>query len=277
MRVKTSIVFLVASLPLLSCGGSGGSNPMGGTGGDGSDVPGTCGISSVVGLASAGPAEGAWGGLFPIFSGIDAVGGGGVIAADGQAHFLVGDSEVWIGSVLGSMDGAVSSALVRYYRATGEGIGGVKNPGSPNTAFLGFGAANAGSSLAGAYMSVLSNCQPLHLAYNDVYRRSASLGVIAGVFTASDDNGYALTVTIHSDGQLDGSDTQGCVLIGIAAVPDSARNYYRAVADASSCGAFDGHYSGAMWLSDLGASNDNAQLNLILSNETSAIFRSLTR
>ena len=249
----------------------------GGNSGGGSVVSGSCGISSVVGLASAGPAEGAWGGLFPIFSGIDAVGGGGVIAADGQAHFLVGDGEMWIGSVLGSTDGAVSSTLVRYYRATGEGIGGLKNPGSPNTAFLGFNTANAGGSLAGAYMSVLSDCQPVYLAYNDVYRRSASLGVIAGVFTASEDNGYALTVTVHSDGQLDGSDTQGCVLIGIAAVPDSAKNYYRADADASSCGAFDGHYSGAMWLSDLGAPDDNAQLNLTLSNETSAIFRRLTR
>lgn len=283
MRFRILFACLIAALQLSGCGGgsnaaggSGGSDDGGGGGGGGSSVPTSCGLSTVAGLASAGPAEGAWSGSFPILGGVDIVFGGGIVAADGQANFLIGDGELWTGSVLASPDGAVSSRLTRYFRATGAGIGGLRDPGSPNTAFLGFDAATAGSRLSGEYLGVLSSCQPVRLGYRDIYLRLASLAVIAGVFTASDDDGYTLTVTIHSDGQLDGSDTRGCVLIGDVTVPDPAKNYYRAAADVSSCGGFSGHYAGAMWLSDL-EPDDNTQLNLALLNGSSAIFRRLAR
>ena len=40
-------------------------------------VAGACGIRQATELTSVGPAEGAWGGLFLIFSGVDAIGGSG--------------------------------------------------------------------------------------------------------------------------------------------------------------------------------------------------------
>ena len=153
------------------------------------------------------------------------------MAADGAARFWVGDGEMWIGSVLASSSGAVSSKLIRYERRAGGGPGGPKGPGSPGSEALGFDTAAAGATISGMYESALSSCQPLSLAYSDVYLRPASLATAAGVYTVSDGSGYSLTVTIHSDGQLEGSDTLGCVLIGSVDVPDPAVNYYNAVAD----------------------------------------------
>jgi hypothetical protein len=102
------------------------------------------------------------------------------------------------------------------------------------------------------------------------------LATAAGVYTASDSSGYTLTVTIHRDGQLDGSDTKGCTLIGSVDVPDPAVNYYSAIADATTCGILDGHYLGMLTLSDV-APNDNSVLRLSLSNSAAAIFNRLTR
>jgi hypothetical protein len=184
---------------------------------------------------------------------------------------------MWVGSVLASSSGAVSSMLTRYERLAGGGPGGPKDSGSPFSEALGFDTAAAGATLSGKYEGALSDCQPLNLSYSDVYRRPASLATAAGVYTASDGNGYTLTVTIQSDGQLDGSDTLGCVLIGSVAVPDPAVNYYSAVADATTCGTLDGHYVGMLSLSDLVAPNDNLTLNLSLSNSGAAIFKRLTR
>jgi hypothetical protein len=85
---------------------------------------GGCGIPHATGVTSAGPAEGAWGGLFPIFNGIDAIGGFGVVAADGDARFWVGDTEMWMGSVLATSNGDVNSRLTRYERFAGGAPGG---------------------------------------------------------------------------------------------------------------------------------------------------------
>ncbi len=239
---------------------------------------GACGIPQATGLTSAGPAEGAWGGRFPSLRGDVTIGGSGVVAADGQAHFWVGDNEMWVGTVLASSSGVVSSVLTLYYRLAGGGPGGPMYFASSLLAELGFDTAAAGATLSGQYApGDFSNCQPLNLSYSDVYRRPASLAAAAGVYTASDGNGYTLTVTIHSDGQLDGSDTLGCMLIGSFAVPDPAVNYYSAVADATTCGTLDGHYVGMLSLSDLVAPNDNLTLNLSLSNSGAAIFQRLTR
>jgi hypothetical protein len=82
---------------------------------------------------------------------------------------------------------------------------------------------------------------------------------------------------MHSDGQLDGSDTNGCVLLGSVTVPDPAKNHYSAVADASSCGTLSGHYTGLIYLADGGTPNDNAGLQLFLANPDAAIFDTLYR
>lgn len=268
------------SVQLAACGGGGASppdNPPDNPGGGGSGSSATCGLSQANGATLAGPAEGAWGGLFPVLGGVDAIGGSGVVAADGAAFFTVGNSELWVGSVLALEHGSARTALTRYARPITGGPGGPRNDGDPLRETLVFDRAVTQTTLSGAYVGALSNCQDLALSFDDRYLRPASLAAIAGVYTASEEDGYALTVTIHADGQLDGADTQGCVLLGAVAVPDATRNIYRAIADASSCGNLNGHYQGMMSLRDLATSGDNLSLDLALSAPDTAIFYRLSR
>ena len=82
------------------------------------------------------------------------------------------------------------------------------------------------------------------MTMSPMWARSASLGTVAGVYTRSTSNGYAMTMTIHADGQFTASDTRGCVISGTVAVPDVLHNMYGIDATASSCGSLDGHYQG---------------------------------
>ena len=124
-------------------------------------------------------------------------------------------------------------------------------------------------------MGALSSCHDFSLSYDDVYQRAASLQEIAGVYTASEYDGYTLTITVHDDGQLDGSDTRGCVLMDDVSVPDAAKNVYRAVASASNCGALDGQYDGILSLR-LSAGR-LSWLDLALAAPEKAIFYRLSR
>ena len=257
--------------------GSGGSDPGsgGGSGGGGPGSTGACGLSQATGVASPGPAEGAWTGSFPIFSGIDFVFGDGVVTADGAAAFNVANSELWVGSVLATEDGVVASDLTRYVRPNTGGAGGSRSTGTPNPEALVFNRAVARATLGGAYRGPLSNCQEVRLRYDDAYEHTATLQELAGVYTASEPDGYTLTITIHDDGQLDGSDTRGCVLIGNVTVPDAAKNVYRAVASASTCGDLDGQYQGTMSLRF--SESRLSWLDVALAAPDTAIFYRLSR
>jgi hypothetical protein len=164
-----------------------GSGSGGGTGGGGPGTTGACGLSQATGVASPGPAEGAWTGWFPILSGVDIVFGNGVVASDGTAVFNVANSELWVGSVLASEDGAVASDLTRYERPNTGGAGGTLSTGTPIPEALVFDRASAHTTLGGAYQGWLSNCQDVSLGYDDVYERAASLQEIAGVYSTTED------------------------------------------------------------------------------------------
>jgi hypothetical protein len=285
--VATMILGLVAAQFAACSGGgagsdvrTGGSNSGSGAGsGDGTSggpgSTGACGLTQASGVPTAGPAEGAWTGAFPIFSGVDLVFGNGVVTAEGKAVFNVGNSELWVGTVLATEDGAVASDLTLYKRPSSGGAGGLKSPGDPTPEALVFDHAKARTALSGAYQGPLSNCQDVRLGYDDVYEQAASLQEIAGVYTSAAGDDYTLTVTVHDDGQLDGSDTRGCVLMGDVSVPDATKNVYRAVADASSCGDLDGHYDGPLSLRY--SAGRLSWLDLALTAPDKAIFYRLSR
>jgi hypothetical protein len=73
--------------------------------------------------------------------------------------------------------------------------------------------------------------------------RSARGGMPQGTFTTFLANGYTLTVTIDAHGELNGSDTNGCLLQGRVSARPGAR-----VVDVThavmGCGARDGRYAG---------------------------------
>lgn len=88
------------------------------------------------------------------------------------------------------------------------------------------------------------------------WTRPASLAEVAGVYTRTTSSGYAMTLTIGSNGQMHASDTRGCAMAGEALIPDQAHNMYRIHATVTSCGDLDGTYHGTGALLDADAMKD---------------------
>jgi hypothetical protein len=89
-----------------------------------------------------------------------------------------------------------------------------------------------------------------------MWNRTGSMSEVAGVYMRTTSSGYAMTMTISSNGQMSGQDSRGCVFSGTVTVPDSAHNLYRLEAAVSSCGALDGSYTGMGTLVDADAMRD---------------------
>jgi hypothetical protein len=95
-----------------------------------------------------------------------------------------------------------------------------------------------------------------NMSLSPMWDRPASLGTVAGVYTRSTSNGYTMTMTVSANGQVNASDSRGCLLNGTVGVPDAAHNMYRMNATVTSCGALDGVYQGMGTLLDADAMQD---------------------
>lgn len=104
-------------------------------------------------------------------------------------------------------------------------------------------------SLAG-HVSGMGDTYTFRAAMSGMWDRPASLATLAGVYTRSTVTGYTITLAIGADGRLSGGDTRGCVLNGLATVPDPGRNLYRLTAALTSCGTLNGDYTGMGTLVD---------------------------
>lgn len=101
------------------------------------------------------------------------------------------------------------------------------------------------------------------LAYSaQAYEQPASLSKIAGVWTVT--NLAANTsVTINSEGEFFGTDSEGCVFSGSFSVPNSNANLYNVDLKLESCGQINGQYSG---LSAWSSTQTGEQLLALVSN-----------
>jgi hypothetical protein len=95
-----------------------------------------------------------------------------------------------------------------------------------------------------------------NMARSPMWDRAASLSTVAGVYTRSTSNGYTMTMTLGTNGQMMGSDSKGCVFSGTVSVPDPQHNLYHLDAQVSACGSLDGHYQGTGTLLDADAMQD---------------------
>jgi len=109
----------------------------------------------------------------------------------------------------------------------------------------------------------------LSLAYDDSYETESSLDKTTGIWTFSGDAGYTVTLTIEFDGDIFGSDTNGCVYSGLISVLDGNYNAYRAVVLISECGLVNDEYNGLAFLSDFDGGVLN-RLTLSVSNDVIA-------
>ena len=94
------------------------------------------------------------------------------------------------------------------------------------------------------------------MSMSGMWGRPAALATVAGVYTRTTSSGYAMTMSIDAHGQMNGSDTRGCVFSGAVTVPDPRHNLYRMDAQVSACGTLDGHYAGMGALLDASAMQD---------------------
>lgn len=85
------------------------------------------------------------------------------------------------------------------------------------------------------------------------YLQGLTLDALAGVYARSaveQDDAQMMTLTIDPDGTVTGSHSNGCILNGVATVPDPARNMVRLDVELSSCGGdassrrWNGNYRG---------------------------------
>jgi hypothetical protein len=112
-------------------------------------------------------------------------------------------------------------------------------------------------------------------ATQDPSFRKASLDALQGIYTASLANGYALTITIDRSGEINGSDSRGCVVRGMATTPRTSEAAFGLGFSVSSCGASNGRFLGSAALID--RPGRPASLFLSASNENAAIGWQLAR
>lgn len=85
----------------------------------------------------------------------------------------------------------------------------------------------------------------VRLSYSALSDNAAMMRRISGTYRADND---ALSLVFDSDGDISGSDTNGCVYNGSTAIPDDSINIYHLTLRIESCAERDGTYSGlAYW------------------------------
>ena len=112
-------------------------------------------------------------------------------------------------------------------------------------------------------------------ATQDPSFRRASLDALQGIYTASLANGYALTLTIDRSGEINGADSRGCTVRGMAVAPRSGEAASGLGFSVSSCGAANGRFLGSAALIE--KAGRPASLFLSASNENAAIGWHLAR
>jgi len=112
------------------------------------------------------------------------------------------------------------------------------------------------------------------LDYDNVHARPSSLASLADTWFFTD-GAYSLFLSIDGNGDITGSDTDGCVFNGSSFIPDAAFNTYALTIDLSGCGAFNGTYQGLAFLTDSVATEDT--LVVALDDGTNSVVAALQR
>jgi len=106
------------------------------------------------------------------------------------------------------------------------------------------------------------------LDYSARYERASSLDQTSGIWTfdMSSASGavYNVTLDIDPDGQLFGTDTNGCVYSGALSIIDSRYNAYKVIVSMSLCAPVDGEYTGLAYRGDF--AEGSTQLFLFFAN-----------
>lgn len=238
MKIRTFAVapILAAGLVLVACSGGGS--------GDGSSTAGPGPVTptkdSTAGVWKGSLSSTATGQTVPVVA---------LTGNDGHTAWMAADGRVWHGEMPLSGDQFNSTLTGHMHDGAYFPDGtrhGVATMSVQHHAAGSIDGVHAGHGDSGSFAMTMS----------PMWERTASLAAVAGVYTRTTSNGYAMTMTIDALGQMTGSDSTGCVFSGTVTVPDPLHNLYGIDANVSSCGALDGHYDGMGALLDADAMRD---------------------
>jgi len=206
-------------------------------------------------------ATGIWGGTFTEtgFGTADLLG----LMINGESYFISnGADTVYAGMY--TVSGSSISANANIYNINGGFIG------TANIA----GIAVTEAALNGSFSTSYGSTGTISLAYDPITDRGSSLATTEGIWSLTR-GAYTLTLAIDINGMITGSDTDGCLYNGNGSVIDPSKNIYRVDTTVTSCGVFNGSYSGYGVVSDDVSVNDT--LTYVVNNASYLLFGSLTR
>lgn len=235
-------LLLCVYLALSACGGGGSS------GGGGSPT-----------VPAASP-SGVWQGTLTE-NGVGTTNVLGLVLADQLRFISVDDDVVYEGTI--TMSGADFTAAATSYSSAG----------ALATATL-TGSVVTGTSMTGTFTTSNGSSGSFSLTYDPVSARGASLATLSANWMETD-GAYTISISIDSNGVLTGSDTDGCVYTGGVTIQSASINIYSISLAATSCGVFNGSYSGYGVVSDTSITNDT--LTFVVSNSNYILVGELSR
>ena len=180
----------------------------------------------------------------------------GIVSEDLDAHIL-GSELLYVGMVATSAE-VLSGTLTQYLGRTRRFFG------VDGTSEISLDGSIDATGLSGDYAGP-DDQGSFDLVYSSAYEQASSLEQTSGVWTlteaAAGNPLYILTITIDADGDLFGSDTSGCVYSGEVSLIDERFNAYAVAIGLTSCGVFDGDYTGLAHLFDTPSASSAIRLS----------------
>jgi len=138
----------------------------------------------------------------------------GTVTDDGQFHLMTANGVNYVGQMAASP--ANFSMTMSGYVPVGQTFPN----GAQNGSMSFSGTVTSSGMMSGTY-SGAGESGTFSMTIDPMGTRSASMQMVAGTYTRSNSSGYTVTMTVDSNGQMTGSDTQGCVFNGTvsSAVP----------------------------------------------------------
>jgi hypothetical protein len=113
-----------------------------------------------------------------------------------------------------------------------------------------------------------------NVIFDELFNRPSSLALLEGTWSYTEP-GYSVSIDVDDQGEISGSDSDGCVFFGLASVLDPEHNTYGIDVNVTNCFQMNDTYSGLAVLDDEVTPNDT--LRYFVSGQNYLLFNFLTR
>jgi hypothetical protein len=130
------------------------------------------------------------------------------------------------------------------------------------------------SDIGGTFSSSYGTTGTLSVSFDPLFNRPSPLALLEGTWSYTEP-GYSISIDVDDQGEINGSDSDGCVFFGVASVLDPEHNTYGIDIDVTNCGPVNDTYSGLAILNDELTLNDT--LRYFVYSQHYILFNFLTR